>query len=132
MWVNLPLFVTRTIDLIKQYNEKGGSQSFEEVIHITSSVRSDLQVHARKVVQYLAEDIGLSVTDKVLSLAESDPDTLAVCREARRKPRRLESLARLVVWKSHKVEDIPKMMGWDHIPEGSSAEELLRKIVYFK
>lgn len=88
-------------------------------------IKHDLQVHARKVVQYLAEDIGQSV-------AESDPDTLAVCREARRKPRRLESLARLVVWKSHKVEDIPKMMGWDHIPEGSSAEELLRKIVYFK
>ena len=42
--------------------------------------------HARKAVQYLAEDIGLSVTDKVISLAESDPDTLAVCREARRKP----------------------------------------------
>lgn len=41
MWVNLPLFVTRTIDLIKQYNEKGGSQSLEEVIHITSSVRSE-------------------------------------------------------------------------------------------
>ena len=95
-------------------------------------IKHDLQVHARKVVQYLAEDIGLSVTDKVMLLAESDPDTLAVCREARRKPRRLESLARLVVWKSHKVEDIPKMMGWDHIPEGSSAEELLRKIVYFK
>ena len=95
-------------------------------------INHDLQVHARKVVQYLAEDIGLPVTDKVMSLAESDPDTLAVCREARRKPRRLESLARLVVWKSHKMEDIPKMMGWDHIPEGSSAEELLRKIVYFK
>ena len=46
MWVNLPLFVTRTIDLIKQYNEKGGSQSLEEVIqaityHITSFVRSE-------------------------------------------------------------------------------------------
>ena len=27
---------------------------------------------------------------------ESDPDTLAVCREARRKPRRLESLAVLL------------------------------------
>ena len=92
----------------------------------------NLQVHARKVFQYLAEDIGLPVTDKVISLAQSDPDTLAVCREARRKPRRLESLARLVVWKSHKMGDIPKMMGWYHIPEGSSAEELLRKIVYFK
>ena len=80
MWVNLPLFVTITIDLIKQYNEKGGSQSLDigggdSGYHITSSVRSewvmiawvtsskrfyngeikhDLQVHARKVVQYPA------------------------------------------------------------------------------
>ena len=39
MWVNLPLFVTRTIDLIKQYNEKGGSQSLEEVIQAITSRR---------------------------------------------------------------------------------------------
>merc|ERR1719418_190735 len=41
-------------------------------------INHDLQVHARKVVQYLAEDIGLAVTDKVMSLAESDPDTAKV------------------------------------------------------
>ena len=39
MWVNLPLFVTRTIDLIKQYNEKGGSQSLEEAIQAITSRR---------------------------------------------------------------------------------------------
>ena len=29
-------------------------------------INHDLQVHIRKVVQYLAEDIGLPVTDKVI------------------------------------------------------------------
>ena len=42
MWVNLPLFVTRTIDLIKQYNEKGGSQSLEEVTQAITQIRVNL------------------------------------------------------------------------------------------
>ena len=40
------------------------------------------------------------MTQKVLDSVAEDPDTLEVCQEARRQPRRLEHLARVAAWKT--------------------------------
>ena len=55
---------------------------------------------AKPVVKFLAKEACLRVTQQVLVWVEEDPDTLEVCQEARRQPRRLEDLARVAAWKT--------------------------------
>ena len=55
---------------------------------------------AKPVVKFLAKEACLRVTQKVLDWVAEDPDTLEVCQEARRQPRRLEDLARVAAWKT--------------------------------
>ena len=52
------------------------------------------------MVKFLAKEACLRVTQKVLDWVAEDPDTLEVCQEARRQPRRLEDLARVAAWKT--------------------------------
>ena len=55
---------------------------------------------AKPVVKFLAKEACVQVTQKVLEWVAEDPDTLEVCQEARRQPRRLEDLARVAAWKT--------------------------------
>ena len=55
---------------------------------------------AKPVVKFLAQEACLRVTQQVLDWVAGDPDTLEVCQEARRQPRRLEDLARVAAWKT--------------------------------
>ena len=55
---------------------------------------------AKPVVKFLAKEACLRVTQEVLDWVAGDPDTLEVCQEARRQPRRLEDLARVAAWKT--------------------------------
>ena len=55
---------------------------------------------AKRVVKFLAKEACLRVTQQVLDGVAGDPDTLEVCQEARRQPRRLEDLARVAAWKT--------------------------------
>ena len=59
-----------------------------------------LRDEAKRVVKFLAKEACLQVTQKVLEWVAEDPDTLEVCQEARRQPRRLEDLARVAAWKT--------------------------------
>ena len=55
---------------------------------------------AKPVVKFLAKEACVQVTQKVLEWVAEDPDTLEVCQEARRQPRRLEDLAKVAAWKT--------------------------------
>ena len=59
-----------------------------------------LRDEAKPVVKFLAKEACVQVTQKVLDWVAEDPDTLEVCQEARRQPRRLEDLARVAAWKT--------------------------------
>ena len=55
---------------------------------------------AKAMVKFLAKEACLRVTQEVLVWVAEDPDTLEVCQEARRQPRRLEDLATVAAWKT--------------------------------
>ena len=72
-------------------------------------------IRHKNKLKLLVEDFGLPITQNVLKVAALDPDpeVSAMCQHAWSSPRSLKKLARLVVWKTHKVDKMPD----GYIPE---------------
>ena len=66
-------------------------------------------IRHKNKLKLLVEDFGLPITQNVLKVAALDPEVSAMCQT----PRSLKKLARLVVWKTHKVDKMPD----GYIPE---------------